>query len=124
MPVSVAMLLAGIVIVVVGLAQAADRSGTVKLVTLITPVVMAVLLVWVMHWYLTLWLADRHHQVRHAVLGASIVIAVCLFLAARSETLGPPGIAALGGSLVGAMIGNLIGIRRARRAGPGTAAPP
>jgi hypothetical protein len=40
---------------------------------------------------------------------------VTLFLMARSEVAGPPGVAGLGGALVGVMVANILSVRRARR---------
>ena len=36
---------------------------------------------------------------------------------ALSSTTGPPGVAGLGGAIVGAMLGNVASVRRARRPG-------
>ncbi len=75
-------------------------------------------LVWLlMHWLVGAWLAGRTSVRLRGVVGTiSAAVAVLLFIAARSDTLGPVGVSALGGTLVGLMIGNVLAIRRARRA--------
>ncbi len=115
-PLSVLGALIGVVFVLIGLGMAGDRSVPMKTFTVAMAVAMAVVWSAILLWYVGRWLSGRvTPSTKKATLVGCVVLAVTLFLMARSEAAGPPGVAGLGGALVGVMVANIVSVRRARR---------
>jgi hypothetical protein len=105
----------GVLLVLGGLAAAADRSGQVQATTLAAAAGAAVLWAVLVTSYTRRWLTGSlTPRFRTRTLVVSIAVAVTLFLLARSDTGGPPGTAGLGGAVVGALIANILAVRRTR----------
>lgn len=102
----------------VGLGQAGDRSSTVQTAALVTGVAVAALYCALLIWFVEQWRTGPiTPRVFGWTLGISLVVALALFIAARTDDAGPVGVAGMGGALLGCMIGNLIAIRRVSRRG-------
>jgi hypothetical protein len=114
-PLSAVGALIGVVLVLVGLAQAGDRSVPTKTFTVAMAAAMAVLWSAILLWFVGRWFSGRlTSSTRSATLVVCVILAVALFLMARSSEAGPPGVAGIGGALVGVMVANILSVRRAR----------
>ena len=107
-PISVLILLGGVVMALLGIGSAGDESAAVRALT----VAAAVLAVPVFALGVRSYASEPAR--RPLVLAVVLVVSVALFVLTRTS-VAPIGVAGLGGALVGCMIGNIMAVRRARR---------
>lgn len=113
-PLSLVGVVVGVVFILVGLSQAGDRSTTTQTFTVVMAVATAVVWSAILLRYVGRWLAGHvTPSIRTSTLVVCWVLAVTLFLMARSSAAGPPGVEGLGGALIWAMVANILSVRRA-----------
>ena len=115
-PMSIVVALVGLIMVLVGLGQAGDRSSTVQAATLVSGLVATGFWCALLLWYAGRWAAGAvTSRTRVVVLVVSVVVGGAALVAARTEDAAPIGLAALGGAVLGCMIGNIVAVRRFTR---------